>query len=216
MSEARRRRAKSEHLLHRLAIRTNPDLDLLPESAELEPRSAEEIGKRALVLHAVVAYAQLAAGGGPSPALRGPFLKWFERERLWPAATEAERALFAAEAPEADRLARASWRIEAVRALLFALGLAPALGIPDGRSDFVALAEVLPDPSAAAEPFLDALERRPLTEILDAMDLALCVHWALVASDRTGEPPPPRIEPAVALERHHALAWTLGLAPAWD
>jgi hypothetical protein len=56
---------------------------------------------------------------------------------------------------------------------------------------------------------------RRYEEVVAACDLARCLHRGLLIADRSGAPPPGKVEPHIIVERRRALEWLVG-QQGWD
>ncbi|MGE0710400.1 MAG: DUF4272 domain-containing protein [Planctomycetota bacterium] len=184
-----------------------PPLPPLPSVEEVQPRSARAVAERAQALWAVAAR---AAGLGAQAAR-----DLLEQRGLGAAATPREKEYLAAEVPAPEQVARQAHRVEALRALLWALGKVELLGPPRHAAELDELSPVLR--RHAAQAFCADARLRPLAELLEeACVLARC-HAALLRRARAGQGPPKGLLPEVVAERHAALTWVLGTPRvAWD
>lgn len=162
-----RAKAESERALLAAGARVN---DWLPVLDRVRPRQAREIADRALVLNAMI---QLAFGA-PKPLIRA----WIDANRLISALSEKERALLEDEAPLTDaETSELQWSIEALWALMWALGQVSALFPTEPVQDTLAgmFPRVSENESAAA--FYGLSRLRSFPESFQACDLYYRAHW---------------------------------------
>ncbi len=178
---------------------------------EVALRDVTAVTARCMALLACAVRAEsLASGDALAPA---------EVAARLPGATFAmspkERAFFEAEAPEPQAVTNHVWRYEALAALLWSIGALPELAPPTGLCDVPAIARLVLANQGAT--FAAAAALRPTSELLDALDLHLRLHWASTSARAQGASPPAGMEPGVVLERHYALNWlTCFQDAAWD
>jgi hypothetical protein len=185
----------------RLGFEINRSLPLLDDDSR-NRRSEREVADRVLCLHCVVAIAH----GAPAAAVE----RWAEEQGLAGNFTPLERALIAQ--PSAETTLTFRGREEAVWALLWASGLVDQLDF-SGRCDnrLIALVPNIPR-SESAQVFRDRIRVRPGGEIFAALDLAYCLHWAVVEAQMRGRP---AADAYVFVERRRALEW-LTSTDGWD
>lgn len=141
-------------------------------------------------------------------------------------------------ARDSGKLNLFSWRVEAVVALLWALGHIDNLYWPDRLCKEHRLKKLL-GAGPTRSPILESPTLRPKPEIIDAQDLVMRQHWAVRNTAlRSGLPPDltfvfrrpgaygllvmrkgyTRINLGVVAERHHALNWLTGYPSRedWD
>ncbi len=97
--------------------------------------------------------------------------------------------------------------------LLWAVSLIDDPGLLSDIADVPRLAALLHD--LGTEGVLVQAWLRPQAEFLDASHPIYSQHWAMRQAELDGEPPRP--DPGVVLQRHHALNWLIGyMDQAWD
>jgi len=76
---------------------------------------------------------------------------------------------------------------------------------------------MLPDIKNAApsRAFQAGLKLRSAADLLQAADLAYCLHWAIRDAELNGNVAPGRVPPEVVVERRRALEWMMG-DEYWD
>jgi hypothetical protein len=192
---------------HRLSA--DPTPASVGNPSETYPRSAREIGIRALVLHGVVAVAH----GVESE----PIVQWFREQGLWEHATPNEVALL--ESPtsitERQRIAFA-WDVEAEWTFLWMVRKIPVLGLPTSLCDTrLLIEEIIPELGTSVEPFLATCDLQP-QDLLFAEDDRTYDLWCYYNVDKgAGKPLPTDIQPSVLQERVKAFEWLNGWHP-WD
>jgi hypothetical protein len=214
------RARKTIDLLTKLGVPTYWHPLYVDDDEDAELRTPIEVAHRALVLWMVARAAERVIG-------RKPAASFLRQSGLWDFVSPHEQAFLEDEAPDARRSNSFVWRLEALVALLWALGHLDALYWPDRKCDRRLLKHILQGnltlPSALLEPRL-----RPKSEILDEQNLALKQHWAVrntmlksgLPSDliftfrRTNAlgfytvfSKKCRLNMGVVAERHHALNW---------
>lgn len=211
MPDAQARKARSQERLGDLGLSPYEGLPPGPGEAEVVARSAADVARRAQALLSVASHALglLEEDPWPDGAIDAAFPL---ARQAW---SPRERELMEGPAPSRDALVPWVWRYESAWALLWALGLTPALALPAQVVDMEALREVA-GPMRAGLAWFEPLALRPHAEILDALDVHLRAHWVLVQARVEGR----EVEgwdAGVVLERHLALNWLTGFEGAsWD
>ncbi|MBI3910551.1 MAG: DUF4272 domain-containing protein [Armatimonadetes bacterium] len=181
-----------------------PDPAPLPLlEGDLQPRGLEDVISRCLCLHAVAA---VSFGFDRRRAL-----DWLEREELVSQLTPLEAAFIHGRG-SAERF---QVQVEALWALAWALAIVPRLDFGTVCSDdFV---EMLPDLKAGAGggSLRKQARLRPLIELVEALDLAYCLHWGIREAELRRKRAPGRVAPYVVEERRRALEWLLS-DQEWD
>lgn len=203
MIDARAVRSKSELEARRMGYSINPALPLLEPLSIV--RSKDDVVDRLLVLGCVVA---IAHGSRKEVGL-----PWLEREGLAESLTAREREWIASLDENDRRIFRA--QEESAWALMWALGFVARLDFDSYCEP--TLARMFPSirNGEGSARFREQSRLRSESEIVDAIDLAFCVHWAVrdASLRRTGLPND--ILPYVIAERRRALEW-LTTPVNWD
>lgn len=179
-----------------------------PSLPTLEPisvtRDAPQVLDRLFCLNAIAAVAY----GFSNHRARA----WLDREGLLQSLTREEAAFIGgAGAREPFQLL-----VEGAWALAWALRLAPALD-PWAGAD-AAFVRVLPDlkvDERTTRLRKSAGSLRSGEELLPALDLSYCLHWAVRDAALTASPPPGELIPYVIVERRRALEWLVS-DEQWD
>ena len=202
---ARRIRDESERRAIDLGYGVNPNLPLLDPVQEL--RSTEAVIDRRLCLTAGVA----CAYGCPKPDVR----RWVGLHGLTSALSPFEQEFLASDADADATTAQLQWQVESIWALVWSLQLTTELDFGDHCSD--GLVNMVPDPrqETPIDSFKARCDLRDAAEVIQAADLAYCLHWATRQAAIEGEPAPGSVVPAVITERRRALEWLIG-DDDWD
>ena len=202
--------ARKAHSEQALQARGIPFAAILPPvasetTAQLRPQDA--VVDRVLAL----AYVALKGEGVGADSLAGFERAYGARRHL----SSLEQAFADNPAPDQQALVNATWRYEALHALLWALGYVPELNYPDHLCDSGHDTGLLA-PFSEAE-FRQRARLRPAPEILDAADLTCRYAWACVDARLKGQPTPANLESGVVHERLYALNWlTAHFNEDWD
>lgn len=188
-------------------------------------RTADEVARRCLVLHGVL------AAGHDVP--RDRIVTWLRRDGLWDSVSPEESALFLSESTTQQQRIDATWRAEALFPLLWSLGLIPDLPSPQQLCDLQLVQRVLPPLFEPVAEFISSARLRSHSEIHSANEEIYQIHWRVRDARLRGEPAPagklprmphddcnPQVESyhsGVIQERHHALNWLIGYCGQdWD
>jgi hypothetical protein len=171
-------------------------------------RKAPEVAARCVVLYAVV-----AAG---HKTLRSDLAKWLRREGIWESASPREVAFFQDESLSREQIFSATWRIEALFPLVWALGRFRTLGPPTALCDVPFVRSLLPPLLGSAAGFISDAALRDQSEIMDAHEETYQAHWAVRDAMLHGRPIPKGYMAEVLQERHLALNWLIFPDQEWD
>ena len=207
METSESRKAKTERYLRVKKVPINEFLPLIEDSKKARIRTAKDVAKRVVALYSVS-----ARGNGIDQAKVDDAIK---RSGAQGFLTPLEREFLATRTPSQQQLANASWRLEAIWVLLWALGKVDTLEFPTNTCDMEKLHASVPKPSETAA-FLASAKLRNVEEILDESDKIYRTHWAVRDAQLNGAPPPAGLNPSVVVERHYALNWLTWYAPEWD
>lgn len=194
---AEERKAASEALLRDYGIAINPNLPAIGDDAVL--RSEDELWQRLVALWGVVGAAMLR---------RNSFFKeYFSSDERRAMLSNDEAAFLFNDAPPEEDVIRFSWRLEALMFLAWCGGLVDDPGLPVKPSSAETILPLYPHDMGEAAMLRDALRLRSTEEILDKADLLLRLHWAVRDAHLNRREPPPKLNPGVVLEWHHAVNW---------
>jgi len=202
--EAERRKARS---IAKLRAHNVPYIDWLPyieTEKETKRRTTEEVGLRILCL----ALVSIKGGHGVHDlALDG--IKHFGLQDEF---SPEEKAFIFDPTPTEHTKVQMQWRVEAAHVLLWSVSQVENLSFPKQQSDWDAFWDLFR--ATRRKAFLQKLELRPQSVILDESDLIYRLHWATRDASLHGRKMPAGLNPDVVMERHHALNWLA--APADD
>jgi hypothetical protein len=209
--DARQRKSRHDAMLEARGITVIDHLPPVVAEGEVLLRSSEEASRRALALF-------LVARRAKALFMREP-IDVAMLERSAPVAAGAlspeERAFLAAASPDEQEIAKFLWRFEALALLVWALGGCPELPFPSEQCGAIELEQFML--SVTEEQFLSHARLRPAGPILDALDLHLRCHWALVNARSGRDTRVADLDADVVPERHHALNWLVRFENAeWD
>lgn len=204
---ARERKQRSIAVLKREDVPYIDHLPGIPDEEQAILRDTEAIALRALGIFAVAEYAETRS--------KEQLAARIQQYQLTDVFTPQEREFTTSDDPEDIEIIKFQQRYEALWALLWALGYVHTLGRPDYFVDMPQLREIIETRSRAT--FLMDAARRPLSDVLDTLDLTLRYDWAVMDAELYGNPVPANLKAAVAYERHYALKWVTGYQDqAWD
>lgn len=195
-------RRGSHDIARKLGFHIPASLPLLNE--EIKPRGKDKAIDRALIVSAVV-----ATSYGLN---RDIAWSWLDQESLIEGLSDKERSfLDGSDEPRKQFQAQ----VETLCAFAWSLKLLPDMDFARGCPDN--LVSIYPD-LKILEPagrFRKGAELREEKELVEACDLAYCLHWGLNQAMVDGIKPKRRLSQIVVAERRRALEWILG-AEAWD
>ena len=201
-TEINRTRAGSLKVIGSVGLSVPASLPLLDAGSQL--RSQAGAVDRLLCLNAVAA----AAYGFD----RVRSLAWVRQEKLESTLTTREQAFL--DRGEGHPLTF-QVQIEGMWALAWSLGLAPELDFwKDCSSGFVSQLPNLKAGQSGAELRRKA-NLKSLAEVVNACDLAYCLHWIVRQAEVDRKPLPSGLKGYLVTERRRALEWLLS-NEGWD
>lgn len=207
MESAESRKAKTEKFLAARKVPINKHLPLIEDAKHARFRSAQEVAKRIVILYNVA-----ALGHGIE---KNKVIDRLKKSGVWDSLAPSEKSFIESSKPTQQQVIDATWRVEALWALLWALGKVDALEFPTKACDMDKLHSLMPKPDAA-QAFIASARLREPEKILDETDMIYRIHWAVRDAQLQGKPIPAKLEPGVVVERHYALNWLTWYADEWD
>lgn len=184
-----------------------PFIDWLPLSEdenEVEPRSIQEIGERIICLFCLSGTAFEEGDLG--------FIDYLKEHNLWKSLSREEKTYLSNPTYGNQAQINATWRIEALYLLVWAVGLVSELPFPPAEAEIEDFIDSLPNADEEPNGFINSLELRPISEIMDASDLIYRLHWATKRPDCPSE-----LDGGVVREWHHAINWLTNYdGESWD
>ena len=161
---------RSKAILARYQAPTYTGPLFVDDDEEAIPRAASEVARRTLALWAVV----LRAEGMPQTEVLDLLVQMKVREAVSP----EEDEFLGDPDPDAETSQSLVWRLESIWVLLWALGHLTELDWPRGMCDVARIVEII-KPRETDPDFINRAVLRPVSELLDAQDLTLRIHWAI-------------------------------------
>jgi len=206
-AESLDRKVRTLARLRREGVPVDDAVPCIEDSKQAKLRAKYAVVDRAIALMAVAGKGE----GAPKEMLDG-FVKEFD---VAPKLSPMEKKFFAAASPTKDDREKLTWRYEALRPLLWALGFLAELPAPKTEKEAPKLGDVFFARGAAR--FRAEAQLRSAREILDEVDAIVRYHAATKAAREQGKPIPASLDNDVIIERHHALKWLIGYgADNWD
>lgn len=191
------RKKESLQILNREKVPFIKHLPNLLDDEFFTLRSIEDVVKRAIALNLI------------SRRADGEKATWFAQKvkqyQLEDSVTEEENLFNEDDSPEDYILIMFSQRMEACWLLLWSLGLLSDLSRPHNFASFERANEIID--SRSVDQFLIESKLRAKAEILNALDLHLRYHWAVVDAELYGKKSPTGLKPDAVYQRHYALNW---------
>ena len=178
------------------------------DEPEDEFRNAAAVARRCLVLCSVVAASHKEDGT--------KMVSWLKSEGLWDDVSPKERRFLQSKKPTNRQIINASWRVEALYILLWALRLIPSLEVGKTPTERLRLTDLLPFLGRTSE-FISNCELRPEEEIYDMNEKIYEAHWSVRDAKINSKAMPKDIDPEVIMERHYGINWLMGYCgQSWD
>jgi len=172
-------------------------------------RSSVECARRSVILFGLV-----SAGNGED---RKKIVAWLKKEALWEHVTEEEKVFFESQRPTKQGIINATWRVESLAVLLWALQKLNALGNLSDSCDTDSIKKVCDFYLKETRGFIENAELRSDDEIFDANEFIYDSHWKLRDARINHKRIPEEIDSGIVQERHHAINWLTGYCgQEWD
>jgi hypothetical protein len=196
--DTRQIRKENEQQVRRMGYEFNPHLPLIEPPKRF--RSVDEICRRTLALFCVVAVA--------NNSRREVAVKWLQGESLFSELTPTEQT-FISSSTITDKSAFLAQE-ESLWALVWVLGFVNVLDFSTYCQPV--LASLFPNVRAGetSDSFKHRAALRRSEDIVKAIDLAYCIHWAVRDATVNGRSVVGSVPPYVVVERRRALEWIIG------
>jgi hypothetical protein len=171
-------------------------------------RSATDAARRCIVLYAVV------AAGHSEP--RAELVSWLRRENVWDAVSPEEAQLLTCRTLSREQKFAATWRIEALVPLLWAIERIPVFGSPTALCDESVVQAALPALYSPVSQFIAGSRIRNRESIWDAHESIYQIHWTIRDAQLNEKPIPNGYNEEIVNEWHHALNWLITTNQEWD
>ncbi len=206
---AKQRKLETEKLLKKLNIPFIDHLPLIEEENEAKIRTAQEIAERILILTYLNYILEV-------PEDKEKVIDFLESYNLWDNVSSEEKELFKKSNLTEQESINISWRSEAIWILLWTIKKVDNLELPIEQANISEIVSKLPDFLSDPKDFIDNVEIRPTSEILDISDLTYRLHWATRNTDLNNQPMPANLSLSIIIERHYAINWVTYYADDWD
>lgn len=208
--DAKQRKAKTEQYLKELGINVPTSLPPVVAGSEVVLRSPDEISSRALAL--MICGIQAESFYENDPIDPNEF-----KQRCpvgYAALSDNEQAFIHSKQPEQQDVINKSWQYEALLALQWAIQWQSQLPFADTVCNSPDLVD---QGMKYNQQQNQPVNLRPVSEILDALDLHYRLHWLTREYGRQDKELPASINGGVIYERHYALNWLTNFENAdWD
>ncbi len=202
-----KRKAASIALLKARGVPTIDHLPPLEPDEELALHTPDEVFRR---MRANFVYCMRGHSASEGTSL-DEFQASFESLNAWDDLSPNERQVVDAKFVPERQSIEATWTIETVYALQWALALAPDLPWPSEICDVQQVMRVIRKTVTS-----DGLSVRPLEAVLTQMDLHYRLLWTCRQSRIDGEEPVEGLVEQIVLERMRALDWLVHRGIGWD
>lgn len=217
----RERASRSFAQLRRRSVPVYGGPLLVDDDENAHLREAANVAQRAMVLWTVTLHADNIA--------QREVFEILEKNSLWGEVSPTEEIFLKTSNPPPEERRRFTWRLESIWVLLWSLGYIQELSWPSEMCSVPKVAAIM-ESQEGNRGFVERARLRPLSDLLDAQDLVMRIHWAIRNSAGSipdtldwscnGEHTALQDCAAVAVveERHHALNWLVGFPRpnSWD
>lgn len=182
--------------------------------------SAESIGDDeyrtplACAQRCVILYGIVSASHGED---RGKIISWLKDEKLWDYISEEEIIFLESKTLSEEQITNATWRIEALHLLLWALNKVLSAENLSETCDVELINSVCDFYLTDTKEFLESSTLRDKSEISDLNELIYDSHWEVGDAQINNKNMPDNLNPSVVQERHYAINWLMGYCDQkWD
>ena len=173
------------------------------------PRTTEEIARRALALHCVI-----AASHGID---RSDLVDWLKAEHLWGAASPIEQQFLLNDSATQSDVINTTWRVEAQVALLWSVGKISDLGTLAEQCNTAPIVDAIPELGTSTESFMNSAELRDSELISEEYEKIYDAHCTARGAVHRNSPVPDDINLEIVHQRHYAFNWLTGYCgQEWD
>ena len=201
------RKKSSEQFLKSKKVPINKYLPFVESESQTKIRSAQDTARRLLILYNVA-----AAGYGID---RNKVVERLKSTGLWTFVSPDEKNFLESKEPSNQQVINATWRVEAVWTLLWALGQVKELDFPIKSIEPQTIHSFIPKPQDF-DSYIKNSKLRTKKEILDETDLIYRIHWAVRDAQINGQNAPAGLNGSVVVERHYTLNWLTFYGDEWD
>ena len=127
---------------------------------------------------------------------------------------EEKRILTSTQMSDRDRI-NASWRVEGLEVMLWALSELPDMSPLSGQCDSSRIEDVFSSILSNTSDFLDRDSMRSEGEIYEQQEAIENHHWTIRDARIHGKPQPKELDSGVVQEKHYAINWIL-FGEDWD
>lgn len=211
-----RRRASLDFLKQR-QIFVTPWLPLLESEGQAVVRPVQEVARRAGALLVLALYSEYMLGEKMKPqAAREAVRPVCEAMQAQSAFSPAEQAYFDNPQPSELDCIQFVWQYEGLLVMEWAMGLLQELPYPDKVCNVSEVERLMAD-CGSLSSLISRAAMRPVSELLDAADLAYRMDWACVDARLHHLQAPGGLDSGVVMERHKSLNWLIDSAQCgWD
>jgi len=179
------------------------------EEAEDEIRTPIACAQRCVVLYGIIS----AAHGED----RSNIISWLKDENLWLYVTEQEVEFLESESPSEQQVINATWRIEALHLLLWALNRVNSASDLSEMCSVKAIQFVCDFYLKSTKDFIESSRLRDEEEIYDLNEFIYESHWKVRDAQINGKSIPDKLNSSMVQERHYAINWLTGYCSQdWD
>lgn len=193
------RKALSEALLRTHGIPYNPGLPCIESEDETALRTAEELGIRMFCLFCVIGTAYHWEDL--------EYRQFLKKSGLWQHLSPEELAFMSSHIPDRQTAIDLTWRCEALFLIMWAARLFETLPLPINQTINEDMISKFPSFKRNPWPFIQSLQMRPKSELLDASDFLYRLHWATRQAFVEGQDPPAGLDPRIVCQWHYAINW---------
>jgi len=179
------------------------------ETDDDEFRTPLACAQRCIILYGIV-----SASRGED---RGKIISWLKNEKLWEYVSNEEMVFLESNTPSEQQITNATWRVEALHLLLWALNKVDFAKNLSETCDVEIVKSVCNFYLTNTKNFLESPRLRDESEIYDLNELIYNSHWEVRDAQINNKAIPDDLDSSVVEEKHYAINWLMGYCgQEWD
>ncbi len=203
------RKLENEKFLNEQGILINENLPTIENEEETIIRPAGEIARRILI----ICYLNMIVEGVD----RNEIIPFLKESKLWSYCSPNEIQMLERGGFSNQEKIDLSWQSEAVWVMLWALHKIDKLELPVEQCEVAKIVELIPDYLEPFEGFIQSVEIRDTSDILDQSDLIYRLHWATRHAYLNNVALDIDLDLSIIQEWHYAINWITSYGDLdWD
>jgi len=179
------------------------------EEVQDELRTSSACAQRCVILYGII-----SAGHGEE---RSKIICWLKDENLWEHVSKQEIEFLESTSPSEPQIVNATWRIEALHLLLWALNKINSASNLSDMCNVGSIQTVCNFYLTNTNNFIGSAKFRKENEIYELNELIYESHWNVRDAQINDKEIPDQLNSGLVQERHYAINWLMGYCgQEWD